>query len=67
MVRRFRYAGEVVVANNQAEQDRWVVLTVRLPEPLHDQVKDKAKGSDLTIAQATRFALRAWVAGEIGN
>jgi len=42
-----------------------VRLTVLTPRWLHTAAKEKAEALDLTVSQAVRWWLRAWVAGEL--
>ena len=36
------------------------LITVRVPEDLHEKVKKKAKEKDVTVSQVVRRALRAF-------
>lgn len=37
------------------------MITVRLPEELYQQAKEKCKQEDVTLSQVVRRALREWV------
>jgi predicted DNA-binding protein len=36
-------------------------LTIRLPEELYQEAKEKSKREDITLSQVLRRALRKWV------
>jgi len=36
-------------------------LTIRLPEELHRQAKEKCEREDITLSQIVRRALREWI------
>lgn len=42
-----------------------VKLTIRLPRELHEAAKAKAQADDITLSQAIRWYLRAWVQDEL--
>ena len=42
-----------------------VKLTIRVPKELHEAAKAKAEADDITLSQAIRWYLRAWVQGEL--
>ena len=42
-----------------------VRLTVRVPRELHEAAKAQALADDVTLSQAIRWYLRAWVQGEV--
>jgi predicted HicB family RNase H-like nuclease len=49
-----------------AETDA-VSFTIRIPKELHQAAKERAKADDVTISQAIRWYLRAWVQGEVAT